>query len=308
MKELRHFIDLHLLEPSVIRHILKVAKEEKSKLIRQQSSERKLKGQHLAMIFEKPSTRTRVSFEVGINQLGGHAVCLDTHSSQLGRGETIEDTAKVLSRYVNLIMIRCFEHYKLLALAKAASVPVINGLSNHSHPCQVMADILTFEEKKGSIEGRRIAWIGDANNMLTSWVHAAVQLRFQVAVACPPKYPVSSQLQEWVQQSSYPEALMIHHTAEEAATLADAIVTDTWISMGDPEMEEKLNHFAGYQVNRQLFEKASPNAIFMHCLPAHRGEEVSEEVIDGPQSVIWDEVENRLHVQKAIMLWCKGVV
>jgi ornithine carbamoyltransferase len=263
-----------------------------------------LAGKIMAMIFDKPSTRTRVSFDVGMRQLGGDVLMLDGQAMQLGRGETIADTARVMSRYVDVIMIRTLQHKDLLELAKYATIPVINGLTRQSHPCQVMADLMTFEEHRGPIKGKTVAWTGDSNNVLASWLHAAERFSFTMNVATPPELPISKQLAAWVRASG--ADINIGNDAETAVKGADCVVTDTWVSMGDKNGARRHNLLRPYQVNARLMAKAKPDAIFMHCLPAHRGEEVTAEVIDGPQSVVFDEAENRLHAQKGILAWCMG--
>jgi ornithine carbamoyltransferase len=261
-----------------------------------------LKGKTLAMIFERPSTRTRVSFDVAMRQLGGESITLTGQEMQLGRGETIADTARVLSRYVDGIMIRTLEHETLLELAQHATVPVINGLTHRSHPCQVLADVMTFEEHRGSIRGKTVAWSGDANNVLASWVHAASRFEFRLRVASPPELKPKKWLMDWIKAS--PADIRIGSDPEEAVKGADCVVTDTWVSMGDRDGARRHNLLKRYQVNARLMGRAKPDAIFMHCLPAHRGEEVTADVIDGPQSVVFDEAENRLHAQKGILAWC----
>jgi ornithine carbamoyltransferase len=256
------------------------------------------------MIFDRPSTRTRVSFDVAMRQLGGDTVVLSGAEMQLGRGETIADTARVLSRYVDAIMIRILDHAALLELARHASVPVINGLTRLSHPCQVMADVLTFEEHRGPIAGRKIAWTGDSNNVLASWVHAAARFSFRLDVASPPELAAGPSLRDWAKRNGATVRFLAN--PEEAVAGADCIVTDTWVSMGDAAAERRHNLLAPYQVNARLMEKAGPDTIFMHCLPAHRGEEVTADIIDGPRSVVFDEAENRLHAQKGILSWCLG--
>lgn len=293
------FIDLDNIDSNELRNILENAKIVKAAL-KNGEAHTPFTGKQLAMIFEKPSTRTRASFEVGINQLGGNSVVLNTENSQLGRGETIADTARVLSRYVDLIMIRCFKHETLLELAKYASVPVINGLTDYSHPCQIMADIMTFEEHKGSIKGKTIAWVGDSNNVTHSWIHAANKLDFKLNIATPKELKTSDELLATSDNISWTES------AQEAVKGADLVTADTWVSMGDTNKDERYRLLAPYQVNSKLMAKADKDAIFMHCLPAHRGDEVTDEVMDGKQSVVFDEAENRLHIQKAIMLWCLG--
>ena len=256
------------------------------------------------MVFERPSTRTRVSFDVAMRQLGGETIVLSGGEMQLGRGETIADTARVLSRYVDAIMIRILDHDALVELARNATVPVINGLTRFSHPCQVMADLLTFEEHRGPVRGRKVAWTGDSNNVLTSWVHAAQRFSFRLDVASPPELAASPPLRDWAARNGAEVRFL--DDAEAAVRDSDCIVTDTWVSMGDDEGERRHNLLKPYQVNTQLLEKAKPDTIFMHCLPAHRGEEVTADVIDGPQSVVFDEAENRLHAQKGILAWCLG--
>jgi len=259
-------------------------------------------GKVLAMIFDKPSTRTRVSFDVAMRQLGGQTTVLTGQEMQLGRGETIADTARVLSRYVDAIMIRTLDHDMLVELARYATVPVINGLTRRSHPCQVMADVMTFEEHRGAIRGRKVAWTGDANNVLASWMHAARQFEFKLAVATPAELAPKKPLLDWIKSSG--ADIRIGQDAEGAVADADCVVTDTWVSMGDRDGERRHNLLKPYQVNTRLMAKAKPEAIFMHCLPAHRGDEVTDDVIDGPQSVVFDEAENRLHAQKGILVWC----
>jgi ornithine carbamoyltransferase len=299
----RHFLDIADLDQATLRSILENAKKLKAAR-RAGASARPLAGKTLAMIFEKPSTRTRVSFEVGIRDLGGEAVVLTGAEMQLGRGETIADTARVLSRYVDAIMIRALDHAMVKELAANATVPVINGLTRFSHPCQIIADIETFEEHKGPIGGRAVAWVGDSNNVLTSWIHAAAKLGFRLSVATPPEFAPAKAVVAWAAASGGD----ISFTTDAAAAVknADCIVTDTFVSMGDEDAERRLELLAPYQVNAALLRQARADAIFMHCLPAHRGEEVTAAVIDGPQSVVFDEAENRLHAQKAVLLWCLG--
>lgn len=296
-----HFLDIDQVPAQDLRKIIELAKELKSHL-KNGEAYSPLPGTQLAMIFEKPSTRTRASFEVGINQLGGRAIILNAENSQLGRGESIHDTAKVLSRYVNIMMIRCFSHNTLLELAKYSTVPVINGLTDYSHPCQIMADIQTIEEHRGNVSGKKIAWVGDGNNMTNSWIHAAARFGFTLNIATPKEYKPEQKLIDWANKNG--GTINWSSNPEEAVRDADAINTDTWVSMGSTDAEERMNLLQGFQVNRELMSLAKKNAIFLHCLPAHRGEEVTDDVIDGPQSVIFDEAENRLHAQKAIMIWC----
>jgi ornithine carbamoyltransferase len=295
----RHFLDLIDVPAVQLRRMIEAARAMKAKRDR---TDRPLAGKTLAMIFERPSTRTRVSFEVAMRQLGGDVILLTAEEMQLGRGETLADTARVLSRYVDAIMIRTLDTEELLELARHATVPVINGLTRRSHPCQVLADVMTFEEHLGPIRGRTVAWSGDANNVLTSWMHAAERFDFRLRIAVPPELAPKKPLLDWVKSSA--AAIRIGSDPEEAVKGADCVVTDTWVSMGDRNGSRRHNLLKRYQVNERLMARAKPNAIFMHCLPAHRGEEVTDEVIDGPQSVVFDEAENRLHAQKGILTWC----
>jgi ornithine carbamoyltransferase len=299
----RHFIDLCDISTKDLRGMIDASRTMKERLKRDgQPGKAPLKGKTLAMIFDRPSTRTRVSFDVAMRQLGGESITLTGQEMQLGRGETIADTARVLSRYVDGIMIRTLEHENLLKLARHATVPVINGLTHRSHPCQVLADVMTFEEHRGSIRGRTVAWSGDANNVLASWVHAAGRFEFRLRVASPPELKPKKWLMDWIKAS--PADIRIGSDPEEAVKGADCVVTDTWVSMGDRDGARRHNLLKRYQVNARLMARAKPDAIFMHCLPAHRGEEVTADVIDGPQSVVFDEAENRLHAQKGILAWC----
>jgi len=299
VSSVRHFLDLIDVPPAELRRII-----ENSRAIKggTPGAARPLAGKTIAMIFDKPSTRTRVAFDVGIRQLGGESITLTGTEMQLGRGETIADTARVLSRYVDGIVIRTLDHALVQELAERASIPVINGLTRRSHPCQVMADVMTFEEHRGSIKGRTVAWTGDANNVLASWMHAAERFEFQLRVATPPELKPKKWLLDWVKQSK--AAIRIGTDPDEAVKGSDCVVTDTWVSMGDKNGKLRHNLLKRYQVNVRLMAKAKPDALFMHCLPAHRGEEVTEEVMDGPQSVVFDEAENRLHAQKGILAWC----
>jgi ornithine carbamoyltransferase len=299
----RHLLRDDDLTPDEQREILDLADVMKA----DRSAHRPLAGPRpVAVVFDKSSTRTRISFEVGISQLGGTPLIVDAQASQLGRGETIADTARVLSRYVDAIMIRILNHEALLELAEYATVPVINGLTRRSHPCQVMADLMTFEEHRGPIEGKTVAWTGDDNNVLASWAHAAERFKFQLNVATPPELAPKKAMRDWIKETSAP--IMLGTDPEAAVRGADCVVTDTWVSMGDKEGEHRHNVLRPYQVNSKLMSLAKRDAIFMHCLPAHRGEEVTDEVIDGPQSVVFDEAENRLHAQKGILAWCFDAV
>ncbi|MFC3205981.1 ornithine carbamoyltransferase [Aquamicrobium soli] len=300
---LRHFTDLSALSESDLRAILDDAAARKQRLKAGERS-KPLAGKVLAMIFEKPSTRTRVSFDVGMRQLGGEAIMLTGTEMQLGRSETIADTAKVLSRYVDAIMIRTTEHQRLLELTEHATVPVINALTDDTHPCQIMADVLTFEEHRGPIAGKTFTWTGDGNNVLHSLMEASARLRFKVNVAVPEGSEPMQKYVDWTNANGGKVSLF--RSAEEAVAGADCIVTDAWVSMGQEHRARGNNVFLPYQVNAELMAKAKPEALFMHCLPAHRGEEVTDEVIDGPQSVVFDEAENRLHAQKAVLAWCLG--
>ena len=299
----RHFLDLIELPTAELRGMLDCARAMKAKLKASGlPNKRPLAGKMLAMIFDKPSTRTRVSFDVAMRQLGGDTMLLTGQEMQLGRGETIADTARVLSRYVDAIMIRTLDHRTVAELAQHATVPVINGLTKLSHPCQVMADVMTFEEHRGPIHGRTVAWTGDDNNVLTSWMHAAQRFDFSLRVATPPELAPKKPLIDWIRASGAPIRLM--NNPDEAVKSADCVVTDTWVSMGDRDEGRRHNLLKPYQVNAALMARAKPDALFMHCLPAHRGEEVTDEVIDGPNSVVFDEAENRLHAQKGILAWC----
>ena len=300
----RHFLDLDELDGNSLRAIIDMALAMKraGKRVPDELRPAGIEESVLAMIFEKPSTRTRVSFDVAMRQLGGQSLSLNNTDLQLGRGESIADTARVLSRYLDAIMIRANSHTTLLELARFATVPVINGLTDRSHPCQVMADIMTFEERKGPIKDRVVAWVGDCNNVAVSWVHAAARFGFKLRIACPDALPPDPALVEWAKQET--ADVGFGNDAKTAVEGADCVVTDTWMSMGDRERERRHNLLKPYQVNDRLMAAANPEAIFMHCLPAHRGEEVTESVIDGPQSVVFDEAENRLHAQKGILAWC----
>ncbi len=298
----RHFLDLDKIERGTLRDIIDRGRAYKSG----SDQDKPLVGKTLAMIFEKPSTRTRVSFEVGMRELGGEVVMLGHTDTQLGRGESVADTARVLSRYVDAIMIRTTSEEKLLEMAQYATVPVINGLTDRTHPCQLMADVMTFEEHRGPIKGRSIAWSGDGNNMATSWIHAAVQFDFELRIACPQELMPPSDVLRWAQGKG--GKVIVAHRPQEVIKGADCVVTDTWVSMGDGEAADNAkrrhNLLAPFRVDQELMAQAKSDAIFMHCLPAHRGEEVTADVIDGKQSVVWDEAENRLHAQKGILSWC----
>jgi len=303
----RHFLDLSDVPAAELRRIIDVSAAMKGRRRKGPNpADRSLEGRVLAMIFDKPSTRTRVSFDIAMRELGGETIMLTGQEMQLGRGETIADTARVLSRYVDAIVIRILDDAAMRELARHASVPVINGLTKRSHPCQAMADVLTFEEMKGAIKGRLVAWSGDANNVLASWIHAAERFDFALHIATPAGLEPRKELLEWAAQSGARLELM--RDPYEAVRGADAIVTDCWVSMGDIDEARRHNLLAPYQVNAKLMAAAGKEAIFMHCLPAHRGEEVTDEVIDGPQSVVFDQAENRLHLQKGVLAWCFGVL
>jgi ornithine carbamoyltransferase len=294
----RHFLDLDRVSALELRRILDQAVQWKVTLDRSKP----LVGKVLALIFEKPSTRTRLSFEVAMKQLGGDAITLTASDSQISRGETVADTAKVLSRYVDVVMIRTTSAAKLEELAANATVPVINGLTDTSHPCQIMADVMTLEEHKGSVAGKIVAWSGDGNNVAASWIHAATRFGFELRLACPEGMRPSAQVLGWARREN--GKVSVTADPREAASGADCIVTDTWVSMGTDPKLFRPDLLAPYRVDEALMSCAKRDAIFMHCLPAKRGEEVTAGVIDGPQSVVWDEAENRMHVQKAILTWC----
>jgi ornithine carbamoyltransferase len=299
----RHFLDLKDFSSAELRALI----TEAARFKRTRGTGKKpLAGKTLALIFEKPSTRTRISFEVAMRELGGDVIVLSPRDMQIGRGETIGDTARVLSRYVHGIMLRTDSAAKLHELAAAARVPVINGLTELSHPCQIMADILTFEEHCGPIAGQSVAWVGDGNNVAASWIEAAARFGFTLKLACPEGYEPDAAVLDWAVR----EGADVQVIRDPAAAVAGAkcVVTDTWLSMADSEGEAAAREaaFTPYQVTEKLMAQAAKNAIFMHCLPAHRGEEVAAAVIDGPASVVFDEAENRLHAQKAILAWCLG--
>jgi ornithine carbamoyltransferase len=303
VKQPRHFLDLDRIDAKTLRDVLELGKRFKRGTA-VAGGAKPLAGKILAMLFDKPSTRTRVSFEVGMKQLGGDTVTLSARDTQLERGETVADTARVLSRYVDAVMMRTTSRAKLEEMAQYATVPVINGLTDDSHPCQLMADVMTFEEHRGPIAGRVITWTGDGNNVAASWVHAAVRFGFAFRLACPRELQPKPALLDWARREG--AKVTLTHDPAEAARGADCIVTDTWLSMGDEKKGEVNRHnlLAPYRVDERLMSLAAPQAIFMHCLPAHREEEVTAAVIDGPRSVVWDEAENRLHAQKAILTWC----
>lgn len=299
----RHFLDLYRLTPEDLREILDDARDRKAARAGWRKgkvdADAPARDCVLAMIFEKNSTRTRYSFDAAIRQLGGDAIIANASDMQLGRGETIEDTARVLSRMVDLVMIRANSHEDVVRFAQASSVPVINGLTDRSHPCQIIADLMTIEERLGPIAGKTLAWVGDGNNVCASLIHAAPLLGYQFRIACPADYhPDLFDLQRGGNN------VWLGTDPREAVAGADVVITDTWVSMGDQDHEARLHAFEPYAVDQGLMETAAAGAIFLHCLPAHRGEEVTDEVLDGPQSAAWDEAENRIHAQKAVINWC----
>ena len=303
----RHFLDLSQISAHDLRRMLAASSAMKAARVRgEPPAARPLAGKTLAMIFDQPSTRTRVSFEKAMRELGGDAMMLTGAEMQLGRGETLADTARVLSRYVDAIMIRILDQRALEELARYASVPVINGLTKQSHPCQAMADVMTFEEHRGPIRGRKIAWSGDYNNVLSSWIDASARFEFSLHIACPRELQPPPSCLEAARALGADVRMGDDPLA--AAAGAAAVISDCWVSMGDEDEGRRHNLLAPYQVNQRLMNEAAKDAIFMHCLPAHRGEEVTDEVMDGPQSVVFDEAENRLHAQKGILAWCLGAL
>lgn len=307
---MNHFLDIHKTDPAALRTILDDAlamKSARKGLPRATlDAEKPLDGHMVALIFEKPSTRTRVSFDVGVRQMGGETMVLSGSDMQLGHGETIADTARVLSRYVDLIMIRTFDESVLLEMAEYADVPVINGLTDRTHPCQIMADVMTYEEHRGPIKGKKVVWCGDGNNVCASYLHAAAQFQFDLTFAGPAQLDPEDEFVGLARRAGC--TIQIERDADKAVAGADLVVADTWVSMHDSQStkERRHNQLRPYQVNQELMSKANDDALFMHCLPAHREEEVTSEVMDGPNSVIFDEAENRLHAQKAIMRYCLG--
>ncbi|MDM7968469.1 MAG: ornithine carbamoyltransferase [Paracoccaceae bacterium] len=306
-----HFLDINKTSSADLRHMIDEARRIKDarngRPKGMPDAEQPLAGHMVALIFEKPSTRTRVSFDVGVRQMGGQTMVLSGADMQLGHGETIADTARVLSRYVDMIMIRTFEEATLLEMAEHATVPVINGLTNRTHPCQIMADIMTFEEHRGPIKGRKVVWSGDGNNVFASFAHAAGQFGFDLVFTGPP--PLDPEMVFVEEARAKGVSVTIERDPHKAVEGADLVVTDTWVSMHDPQSarERRHNQLRAFQVNEALMARAKPDALFMHCLPAHRDDEATSAVMDGPHSVIFDEAENRLHAQKAIMRWCLGL-
>ena len=306
----RHFLDLWKLEAAELRAILEDAKARKAARRGwpkgRPDADRPADGRTLAMIFEKNSTRTRFSFDAAMRQLGGDVIISNAVDLQLGRGEAIEDTARVLSRMVDAVMIRANLHEDIERFALTSEAPVINGLSDRSHPCQIMADLMTIEEHRGSVEGKTIAWVGDGNNVCASFIHAAPKLGYRLRIAAPAVFhPNLLDLARAAEQNGHVET-----TDDPVAAVrdADVVVTDTWVSMGDTDHDDRFDALEPYQVDEALMAEASPKAVFLHCLPAHRGEEVTDAVIDGPQSLVWDEAENRIHAQKSILAWCFGAI
>ena len=304
----RHFLDIDRIDADTLRRIVDMghAMKKAGKRVPAKLKPAGIADAVLMLIFEKPSTRTRVSFDVAMRQLGGQTIALNHTDLQVGRGEPISDTAKVISRYVDAIMIRANKHETLTEFAEHATVPVINGLTDRTHPCQIIADIMTFEEARGPIKGRKIAWTGDGNNVAASWIQAAARFDFKLALACPPQLNPERAVLEWARQQG--ADVVLTEEPQEAVTGADCVVTDTWVSMGQQHEAPRRKQLLGaYAVDEAMLGKAHKDAVFMHCLPAYRGLEVAAGVIDGPQSVVWEEAENRLHAQKAILAWCLGV-
>jgi len=307
MSDLRHFLDLADFTGGSLRSILDAGRDIKARRRTDEAArDTPLSGKVVAMIFEQPSLRTRMSFDVGIRELGGEPVMVTGKEIELGEREAIADTARVMSRFVDAIMIRMLNHDQLVEFATHATVPVINGLTKRSHPCQVMADLLTFEERKGPIKGRRVAWTGDFNNVLASWMHASARFDFELAIATPEELAPRADLVRWAEEQG--AKVSVGRSADEAVEGADCVVTDSWVSMGDADGERRHNLLTPFRVDERLMKRAAKDAIFMHCLPAHRGEEVTDAVLDGPQSVVFDEAENRLHAQKGVLAWCFGAV
>ncbi len=301
---MKSFVNLADIDKKDLRKIIDLAKERKQENKKDAELGKRLKGKTLIMIFEKKSLRTRISFELAMKQLGGELLTLNLKDSHYGNGgESIHDTAKVISQYGDIVMMRANDHKNFLKFQKNLDIPIINGLTNISHPCQIMADIMTFEELKGSIENRKIAWLGDGNNVVYSLIEASVKFNFELTIASPKKFQPDKKILNWAKSKN--KKIFITKDPKEAANSADCIMTDKWISMGDKSNKSnKKKILKSYQVNNKIMNLAKPDAIFMHCLPANRGEEVTDEVIDGEQSVVWLEALNRMHVQKSIIEWC----
>jgi ornithine carbamoyltransferase len=309
-RPVRHFLDIWKLDGTELRIILEDAKARKAARAGwpkgRPDEDAPARGRTLAMIFEKNSTRTRFSFDAAMRQLGGDVIISNAVDMQLGRGEPIEDTARVLSRMVDAIMIRSNVHEDVERLAMWSSVPVINGLSDKSHPCQILADLMTFEEHRGNVHGKTFAWVGDGNNVCSSFIHAAPKLGFKLNIATPAVFhPDMMDLARAAEQQGH---VVTTDDPHEAVRGADCVITDTWVSMGDTDHDERIEALEAYQVDAQLMSEAAKDAVFLHCLPAHRGEEVTDEILDGPQSLVWDEAENRIHAQKSILAWCFGAI
>ena len=308
---MKHFLDIHTTEAADLRCMIDSAQAMKTARAGQPrgtpDAEQPLAGRMVALIFEKPSTRTRISFDVGVRQMGGQTMVLSGADMQLGHGETIADTARVLSRYVDLIMIRTYEEQTLLEMAEYADVPVVNGLTNRTHPCQIMADVMTFEEHRGPIAGKKAVWCGDGNNVCASWIHAAGQFGFDMTFTGPAILDPEDEFVGLARRAG--ASITIERDPARAVSGADVVIADTWVSMHDSQSSKERRHnlLRPYQVNETLMSYAKPDALFIHCLPAHRDDEMTSSVMDGPHSVIWDEAENRLHAQKAVLRWCLGV-
>jgi len=304
----RHFVDLWRLDAATLRAIVEDSKRRKAARLGwtkgRPDADAPARGRTLAMIFEKNSTRTRFSFDAAIRQLGGDSVIATATDMQLGRGETVEDTALVLSRMVDAVMIRSKAHETIERFAALCAAPVINGLSDKSHPCQILADIMTFEEHRGPIEGRTLAWVGDGNNVCSTFIHAAAPFGFKLNIAAPASY--APDLVDLARARQSEARIEVTEDPRAAVEGADAVITDTWVSMGDTDVDARLKALSPYQVDARLMALAAPDAVFLHDLPAHRGDEVTEAVIDGPQSLVWDEAENRIHAQKGVLAWCFG--
>ncbi len=310
MNRPRHFLDIWRMDGASLRSILEDAKFRKARRAglgqAEVDDDAPAAGRTLAMIFQKNSTRTRFSFDAAMRQLGGASIIATATDMQLGRGETIEDTARVLSRMVDAVMIRAISHADIEAFARAATVPVINGLTDKSHPCQILADLMTFEEHRGPVAGKTFAWVGDGNNVCASFIHAAAKFGFKLVIAGPREYPPDPA--DLARAAEAGGQVIVTDDMFAAAKGADCVIADGWVSMGDADYQERVAAFEPYRVDAALMAHAAPDAVFLHCLPAHRGEEVTDEVLDGPQSLVWDEAENRIHAQKSILAWCLGAL